>query len=50
MNSHNGSAGLDMTFPLWGEFCGYLKVFRGYADSLIDYSQIGVGFTLNNIF
>ena len=35
MNSHNGSAGLDMTFPLWGEFCGYLKVFRGYADSLM---------------
>ena len=53
-NTHNGSAELGMTFPLWGKFRGYSKVFHGYGDSLIDYdysqTRVGVGFALNNIF
>jgi phospholipase A1 len=40
--------------PLLGPFRGYLQVFTGYGESMIDYdwrqTTVGLGFTLNERF
>ncbi len=52
-----GAAQLDVSFPLrigerYYPFLGYLQVFTGYGESLIDYNwrqtTVGVGFRLND--
>ncbi|MGF1773628.1 phospholipase A [Vibrio wakamikoensis] len=49
-----GAMTLNVTTPLYGKLRGYIKVFHGYGDSLIDYNHIqtrlGIGVTLNDLF
>ncbi len=51
--THKGAAELGVTFPLWGRLRGYLQVFSGYGESLIDYNhnqnRIGLGIALTDI-
>ncbi len=47
-----GAVTLDWTFPLWEEnLFGYIQLFSGYGESLIDYNKrsdrIGLGFALS---
>jgi len=50
----NGSVQVNLTTPLYGKLKGYITVFNGYGDSLIDYNhsqtRFGVGIALNNMF
>ncbi|EDM67744.1 MAG: phospholipase [Moritella sp.] len=50
----NGSVQINLTTPLYGKLKGYITVFNGYGDSLIDYNhsqtRFGVGIALNNMF
>jgi len=50
----NGSVQVNLTTPLYGKLKGYITVFNGYGDSLIDYNhsqtRVGVGIALNNMF
>lgn len=45
-----GSAQLDWVFPLTGALHGYLQVFSGYGESLVDYNlkqtKLGLGVTI----
>lgn len=49
---NHGAVQLDWTFPLFGtkDAYGYLQIFSGYGESLIDYNKrsdrIGLGFAL----
>ncbi|PTC03206.1 phospholipase [Vibrio mediterranei] len=49
-----GAMTLNVTTPLYGKLRGYIKVFHGYGDSLIDYNhsqtRLGIGVTLNDLF
>ncbi|WP_163932402.1 phospholipase A [Paraferrimonas sp. SM1919] len=49
-----GAAELSLTTPLWGKLRGYVSVFNGYGDSMIDYNhhqtRFGLGIALNNMF
>ena len=48
-NSH-GAAQLTWAFPLAGNLRGYMEIFRGYGESLIDYNHnatyVGLGFSV----
>lgn len=53
-STHNGSVQVNLTTPLYGKLKGYVTVFNGYGDSLIDYNhsqtRFGIGVALNNMF
>ncbi|MDX2322361.1 MAG: phospholipase A [Moritella sp.] len=50
----NGAVQINLTTPLYGKLKGYVTVFNGYGDSLIDYNhhqtRFGIGVALNNMF
>ncbi len=49
-SASRGSVELDWVFPLAGALHGYLQVFSGYGESLIDYNfrqtKVGLGITI----
>ena len=46
----HGAAQFTWSFPLAGNLRGYMEVFKGYGESLIDYNHnatyVGVGFSV----
>nr|WP_017220493.1 phospholipase A [Moritella dasanensis] len=52
--TNNGSVQVNLTTPLYGKLKGYITVFNGYGESLIDYNhsqtRFGIGIALNNMF
>ena len=49
---NRGAVQLDYTFPLFNQLRGYVQIFSGYGESLIDYNHevnsLGVGLMLAN--
>lgn len=50
----NGAVTVEMTFPFVAKFRGFVQLFSGYGDSLIDFDhfqqRIGVGVSLTNLY
>lgn len=51
-SSHKGAIQLGYSYPLNGRFKGYVEIFDGYAESMIDYNhhttRLGVGVLLTD--
>lgn len=49
-----GSAQFDWRFPISGKLFGYLQVFGGYGESLIDYNfrktSVGLGISIGDLY
>jgi len=49
-----GAVTAGLTFPLFAKFRGFVQLFSGYGDSLIDYDhyqqRVGVGVALTNLY
>lgn len=49
---NHGAVQIDYTFPLHNQLRGYIQVFSGYGESLIDYNHevnsLGIGLMLSN--
>ncbi len=49
---NHGAIQLDYTFPMYNQLKGYIQIFSGYGESLIDYdhevNSLGIGLMLSN--